>query len=127
MRLGFALLAAAVAGSCAAPAPPPAAAHKDVAELAGRTAGRPQRCVPAQGTLAFRVADADPHLLLYGEGKTVWVNELGPGCGFPDGGAIRPDTSASYYCSGDFVRAPGPLNVLPGSHCALGTFVPYRN
>ena len=125
MKLAFALLAAILAGA-AAPQLAPVTGGKGPPELAGRTPGKKQRCLPAPPNMSFAVSEADPHLLMYDDGKTVWVNNLGPSCGFPDSGFVRPDASASYYCKGDFVRAPGALGVLPGPHCVLGDFVPYR-
>jgi hypothetical protein len=124
MRLGLALLAAVLVVSCSAPQPVPVA-PKQAAELAGRAPGKTQRCVGAISDAPFRVSEADPHLLLYGEGKTIWANDLGPSCGFAESGVAQPEVTASYYCHGDFVRAPGPLNLLPGPHCVLGDFVPY--
>jgi hypothetical protein len=124
MRLSLVLFVAALAGSCSAPQPVPVA-PRQVAELAGRTAGKAQRCVPAQPNPVFRVSQSDPHMLLYGEGKTIWATDLGPGCSFGESGTAQPENASSYYCHGDFVRAPGPLNLLPGPHCVLGDFLPY--
>src|SRR3954470_9927288 len=99
------VLTAAVAGLSAASSPAPNAALKPVAELAGRNPGKPQRCVPGQSGLLFRTSDADPYLLLYDDGKTVWASRLGPSCGFAPGQTVVPDATAAYYCRGDFVLA----------------------
>ena len=126
MNLRIAFLTAALAGSCAASQPAPTAVPKGVAELAKRTAGKPQRCVTVEPGLLFRVSDADPRLLLYDDGKTISASVLAPGCGFQAGQSVVPDESASYYCRGDFVRAGSRQTLIPGSRCALGDFTPYR-
>jgi hypothetical protein len=126
MKMVPAMVMAALAIALAGAQPVVPVGAKSPAELAGRTPGKPQRCVGAQSAATFRVADSDPHLLLYGEGKTIFATNVGPNCDFADSGIARPETTASFYCKGDFVRAPGPLNLLPGRHCVLGEFVPYR-
>jgi hypothetical protein len=127
MKLRIALLAAAFVCSSAAPPSAPTASTSKVAELAKRTPGKPQRCINGQSGLVFRTADADPHLLLYDDGKTIWASNLGPGCGFEPGQTAVPDATASYYCRGDFVQAGSRETVLPfGRHCVLGEFTPYR-
>jgi hypothetical protein len=128
MNLRIAFLTAALAGSCAASQPPSTAVPKQVAELAKRTPGKPQHCVTVEPGLLFRVSDADPHLLLYDDGNTIWASVLAPGCGFEAGQSVIPDESASYYCRGDFVRAGSRQTLLPFGHrCVLGDFTPYRN
>jgi hypothetical protein len=121
------ILAAAIAGFGAAPQSTPVAAGKDVAELAGRTAGKPQRCVSVQPGRLFSVSDSNPNLLLYDDGKTIWVSEVGSSCSFEPGETAIPDESSSYYCHGDFVRPGSRITLLPfGRRCALHEFTPYR-
>ncbi len=127
MKLRAAVLTAALAGSCAASQPAPIAVPK-MAELAKRAPGKPQRCVTVEPGFLFRVSDADPHLLLYDDGKTIWASVLAPGCGFEAGQSVIPDESASYYCRGDFVLAGSRETLLPlGRRCVLGDFTPYRS
>lgn len=126
MKIGTAIVAAALAGVVVAAQSGPVGGDKGPSELSGRTQGKAQRCVGAISATPFRVAESNPHLLLYGEGKTIWASDLGPGCAFPDTGVVNPEVAASFYCKGDFVRAAGLLNLLPGHHCVLGNFVPYR-
>jgi hypothetical protein len=127
MKMRIALIAAAFACSSAAPRSPPTASNKQVAELAGRTLGKPQRCINGQSGLVFRTSEADAHLLLYDDGKTIWATNLGPSCGFEPGQTAVPDATASYYCRGDAVQAGSREMVLPfGRHCVLGEFTPYR-
>lgn len=121
----LALIFAALAAISAAPAP---LATTKITELAGRAPGKPQRCVSWSAGRTFSTSDSDPHLLLYDDGKTIWANRLEESCGFGPGESIIPDSSASYYCHGDFVRQGGRIELNPfGARCALRDFVPYRN
>src|SRR3954454_15395922 len=79
MRIGIAIVAALL-GSCAAP--PPDAGPRQARELVGRVAGSPQRCVLIDRMSNLRISDGDPHTLVYGNGRTVWSNDLGPSCEF---------------------------------------------
>jgi hypothetical protein len=121
----LALTFAALAIVSAAPAP---LVTPKVAELQGRTPGKPQRCVALPPGQAFSTADSDPLVLLYDDGKTVWASRLDAGCGFGPGESIIPDSPASYYCHGDFIRQGGRIELNPfGARCTLGDFVPYKN
>ena len=111
---------AAVVGSCAAPPPPGPAS-----ELVGRVAGTPQRCVLIDRSESLRVASEDRHTLLYGRGRTVWANRLGPGCGFNRGDVLVIRPIGSSYCRGDLVRSFDPVSRFPGPSCYLGDFFPY--
>jgi hypothetical protein len=123
----LALLAAVLAALTAAPSPAPAPATNQVAELAGRAPGEPQRCVGVRPGALFATADSDPHVLLYDDGKTIWVSPLQASCEFGPGESIIPDETASYYCRGDFVRQGSRIELSPfGKRCVLGNFTPYR-
>ena len=125
MNPRIALTFAALAAISAAPAP---LAMPKITELAGRAPGKPQRCVTLSAGQIFSTSNSDPHVLLYDDGKTIWASRLDASCGFGPGESIIPDTSASYYCHGDFVRQGGRIELSPfGARCALGDFVPYRN
>jgi hypothetical protein len=121
MRLQIVLLAA-ILGSCGAP--PPIAPPRPVAELVGRTPGPAKDCVPIRTTENLHVAD-DQSTLIYGSGKTIWVNALGPTCrfGFNDIPIFEPTVSS--YCRGDIVRTVDRLSHIPGPSCVLGPFVPF--
>ena len=114
---------AVVLGSCAAPPPPgpPGQAF----ELVGRIAGKPQRCVLIDRSESLRVASEDRHTLLYGHGRMIWANRLGPGCGFNRGDVLVVRPIGSSYCRGDLVRSFDPVSRFPGASCYLGDFVPY--
>ena len=121
MRISI-LLLAAMPGSCAAP--PPVAAPRQLTELTGRTAGAPKDCVPIRSSENLRIAD-DRSTLVYGSGKTIWVNALGPSCtfGIDDLPIFEPTVSA--YCRGDIVRTVDRYSHIPGPSCVLGSFVPF--
>jgi len=130
MNPRIAILAAAFACSSAAPPPPaPVTGPKLVAELSGRTAGKPQRCVGVAPGVEFSTSGENPRLLLYDDGKTIWASSLGSGCGFgPSETVVPAGESASFYCRGDLVKAGSRMSVSPfGQRCALGNFTPYRS
>jgi hypothetical protein len=117
----FLLLAVA---SCAPP--PPAGRQGPVSELLGRTAGAPQRCVSISSQQSLRVSDSDPHLLLYGGGRTLWANALGPHCSFRYDDVLVTEPVGPSYCRGDIVRSFDRQSHIPGPACALGDFIPYN-
>ena len=112
---------AVLAGSCA-PAQPPSRAA--LSELAGRTAGAPQQCVPTRQTANLRIADRQT--VVYGSGRTIWVNRLASDClrtGPTHVLVVEP--LGSQYCRGDRVHSVDPVTKIPGPFCRLGDFVPY--
>ena len=112
-----------IAAGCAPAAPPSNVAPS--AELAGRIAGAPQNCVPVRAGASLRVIDSDT--IIYGTGRTVWLNELPsecPGLRPLDPLIVEP-TSGSQYCRGDRIREFEPVTRVPGPVCVLGDFVPY--
>lgn len=118
---------AVILGSCAAPPGPPygPAPQGPIRELAGRSAGKPEGCVPIQQSESLRVAENDRHLLLYGSGRTIWVNHLGPECGFNQDDVLVTHPFGSSYCRGDLVRSIDRDSRIPGPACVLNDFVPY--
>lgn len=111
--------------SCAEPPAPGISRQGPATELAGRTAGRARLCVPLESSQALRVSQADPHTLLYGSGKTIWVNHLGPDCHFHQDSVLVTYLYGSSYCRGDIIHSLDPFSHIPGPVCVLGEFVPY--
>jgi len=109
--------------ACAAP--PPAAPTGLSLELAGRTAGAPQRCILIERGEALRVAEGDRNMLLYGGGGTIWANRLPQGCTMGSRDVLIVEPIGSQFCRGDLVRSIDALSHLSGPACALGDFVPY--
>jgi hypothetical protein len=121
------ILFMALPAACAAPQPAAAPApRQQVSELAGRTPGAPEDCIPIYRTEALRVADGDTHLLLYGRGSTIWASSLGPGCGFTYSDTLITESHDGRYCRGDLVRSSNGISNIPGPTCVLGEFVPYK-
>jgi hypothetical protein len=123
VKLRVALIAL-LAGSCVAPQPD--APQRPPVELAGRTAGTPQRCVSIQQSDALRTSDTNRHMLVYGSGRTLWANQLGPSCGFGRDDVLVTEPIGSYHCRGDIVRSIDRYSRIPGPSCILGDWVPYR-
>lgn len=121
MKMAFVGLTVALAG-CAAP--PPIQPNAPIAELAGRVAGQPQRCVSIRQGESLQPANRNT--LLYGHGRTVWINELQGGCGgFSRWDVLVLEPVGTQYCRGDLVRSIDPVSRIPGPTCRLGDFMPY--
>ena len=123
MKIRMVILSLALA-SCAAPQPeegrqgPPQ-------ELVGRSAGSAERCVLITASDSLRPSDNNRHVLLYGNNRMIWANNLGPQCGFRYDDVLVTEPIGSYYCRGDIVRSFDRYSRIPGPACVLGDFVPY--
>lgn len=111
-----------LAGACATGS----AREADLSEeLAGRSAGSPQDCIPVSS--GINLAARDSMTLVYHRGDTIWVNRLAAACP-----ALRPTSTlilevhGSQYCRGDRFRTVEPGQSIPGPICVLGSFTPYR-
>ena len=103
---------------------PPSGAPGAVPQLAGRTAGTPQSCVTIQRDENLVVVDS--RTVLYGSGKTVWLNHLRTECpGMNSMNILVTEPHGGQYCSGDTVRSLDAVSKVPGPTCVLGDFVPY--
>jgi hypothetical protein len=114
-----------LAGSCAGPQPEEP--QRAPLELAGRTAGTPERCVSIEQSESLRPSDTNRHVLVYGSGRTLWANHLGPSCGFGRDDVLVTEPIGSYHCRGDIVRSIDRYSRIPGPSCILGDWVPYRH
>src|SRR5438552_5894341 len=94
-------------------------------ELVGRAAGPPEHCVSIESLETLRISE-DPHVLLYGSGKTIWANPLPGQCSFRTDDILVTERHGPLYCRGDFVRSLGRESKIPGPGCALGDFIPYK-
>ena len=120
-----AILIALLLGSCTQVPPAPPVPQGPIRELAGRSSGKPQGCVPTEQIESMRVADNDRHLLLYGSGRTIFVNQLGPSCGFNRDDVLVTHPFGSSYCRGDIVHSFDRYSRIPGPSCVLSDWVPY--
>ena len=94
-------------------------------ELAGRTAGPPQDCVPASA--GDSLVARDSRTIVYRHGDTIWVNRLAAACpGLRPMSTLIVEVHGSNHCRGDPVRAVEPGLSIPGPICVLGSFTPYR-
>lgn len=117
------LVAAVLLTGCAAAAITPAAPV--TAELTGRTAGRAQKCVPVESNEALRYGR--DRLILYGRGRTVWVNRLDQDCtGIRPTDVLVVQPLGNRYCQGDLLQSRDPVSGTAGPGCRLSAFVPYR-
>lgn len=123
MKLRIVLLIG-ILGACAAP-PPGSDRQGPPVELAGRVAGAPRRCISLIPIEALRVSETDRHTLVYGHGKTIWANHLGPSCGFDHDDILVTEPTGSQLCGGDIVRSIDRNSHIPGPSCVLNEFVPY--
>ena len=110
--------------SCAVP-PAPIGQSVVPAELAGRVAGTPSRCLSIEPSSALRMADGDRHTLISGSGRTVWSNSLGRSCGFGLNDILVFEPMGSQFCRGDIVRSVDRTSGINGPSCVLGDFVPW--
>lgn len=122
MKFRVAALAVLIT-SCA---PPPVADYSGPPpELAGRSAGVPRSCVPIEQSEALRPSEGNRHMLLYTRGRTIWVNNLGPDCGFSEEDLLVSHPFGSSYCKGDIIQSFNRSSRIPGPACVLGAFIPY--
>lgn len=106
-------------------APTPIADQEGPArELIGRTAGAPQHCVTFTSLGTLRVSDGNSHVLVYGDGRTIWANQIGQ-CRFGSNDILITEPRGSQYCRGDIVRSMDRTSRIPGPTCILSDFVPY--
>jgi hypothetical protein len=128
MRYGRAMtrtiaLLALILASCAPP-PPGVQLQGPPEEIAGLVAGPPERCVSIYPQQSLRLSDNNRHVLLYGNGRTIWTNQLGQ-CLFGRDDVLVTEPVGSQYCRGDIVRSFDRQSRIPGPGCVLGDFVPY--
>jgi hypothetical protein len=120
-KIAAAAMTTALLGCAPAESPRPPGA---IPELAGRTAGAPQTCVSIEPAASLRIVN--DRTVLYGSGRTVWVNRLASDCpGLNSMDILAVDVTGSQYCRGDRVRRLDPVSRIPGPTCVLGDFVPY--
>lgn len=94
-------------------------------QLAGRSAGAPQSCVPIAQATSLEIVDRQT--LAYRVGSTTYVNRLPTDCpGMRPFNTLIVETHGSQYCRLDRVRALEPGSSIPGPICPLGDFIPYR-
>lgn len=122
MRTVFIASVVTLAGCTAAPPPP--ANNAPIAQLAGRVAGEPKHCVSTGNGQSL--TPVNRNTVLYGSGKTIWVNTMQGNCGgFGQWDIMVTEPLGTQHCKGDLVRSVDPVSRIPGPTCRLGEFVPY--
>ena len=94
--------------------------------LAGKTAGRAEKCLPLQRSNDMVVIDDDT--ILYRDGRTTYVNQPLGSCNLLGRGsyALLTRSSGSQLCRGDIASVVDASTGTTVGSCALGDFVPYR-
>ena len=98
---------------------------RSISSLVPRFSGNAPIAGAIIGSPELIAADSDRHMLLYGNGRTIWANRLGQ-CTFGSDDVLVTEPMGSYYCRGDLVRSFDRLSRIPGPACVLGEFVPYN-
>ena len=95
--------------------------------LAGKTAGRPEKCLPLQRSNDMTVIDDDT--ILYRDGRTTYVNQPLGSCNLLGGGsyALLTRSIGSQLCRGDIANVVDATTGVTVGSCALGDFVPYKS
>jgi hypothetical protein len=95
-------------------------------ELAGRVAEAAQRCLPSFRTTNLSVISDE--VLLYRDGRTIWVQRPRGGCsGLGSGGntLVTRQYGTSEMCDGDFNQVVDLRTGMLAGSCVFGPFVPY--
>lgn len=94
--------------------------------LAGKTAGRPAKCLPLQRSNDMVVIDDDT--ILYRNGRTTYVNKPLGSCNLLSRGsyALVTRSVGSQLCRGDIATVTDISSGMTVGSCALGDFVPYK-
>ena len=94
--------------------------------LAGKTPGRPAKCLPLQRSNDMVVIDDDT--ILYRDGRTTYVNQPLGSCNLLGRGsyALVTRSSGSQLCRGDIGTVTDMTSGMVVGSCALGDFIPYK-
>lgn len=93
--------------------------------LAGRVAGRAERCLPG-GTDA-RLTILDARTLVSRQGRRIWVSHPVGACpGLAAGRTLVIESASGAYCRNDRFRTLTPGLSIPSASCRMGAFVPYE-
>lgn len=94
--------------------------------LAGKSAGKPEKCLPT-----FRSNDMtviDDHTILFRDGRTIYVNNTLGRCSSlgNSGYALVTRNIGPQLCRGDIATVVDTQTGMTVGSCAMGDFVPYR-
>lgn len=94
--------------------------------LAGKVAGKAEKCLPTYRSNDMTVID--DQTILFREGRTTWVNNtLGSCSGLGRGGTTLVTRNfGAQLCRGDIATVADTASGITVGSCALGDFTPYR-
>ncbi len=94
--------------------------------LAGKTAGKPAKCLPLRSSNDMVVIDDET--ILYRDGRTTYVNKPLGSCSLLGRGsyALVTRSVGSQLCRGDIGTVTDMTSGMTVGSCAMGDFVPYR-
>ena len=126
------MLATAVAGLCACATASEPAQRSAKAQatydrmLAGKTAGKAEKCLPTYRSSDMTVIDDDT--ILFRDGRTVYVNHPLGGCMnlHQSGRALVTRNFGPQLCRGDIANVVDNSSGITVGSCSLGDFIPYR-
>lgn len=104
----------------------PKAQRELASALAGRTPGKPVRCVPT--FRANEVQIIDDWTILYRDGRTVYVQNPPGGCrgiGIGSYTLVTRQYGVRQFCEGDINQLVDLRTGFNGGACVFGPFVPY--
>ena len=91
---------------------------------AGRISGEPVSCIPNWETRDMQVLDKTA--LVYGSGRTIWVNVPRNARDIDDDDILVTHTNGSQLCDLDIVRTVDRTGHFQTGFLSLGKFVPYK-
>lgn len=126
------IFASAVVGLCACatasePAQRSASAQRQYDNLlAGKVAGKAEKCLPTYRSNDMTIIDDDT--ILFRDGRTVYVNKPLGGCMNLNrsGSALVTRNMGPQLCRGDLATVVDNSTGMSLGACSLGDFVPYR-
>ena len=126
------IFATAVIGLCACatasePAQRSASAQRQYDNLlAGKVAGKAEKCLPTYRSNDMTIIDDDT--ILFRDGRTVYVNHPLGGCNnlSQSGRALVTRNVGPQLCRGDLATVVDNTSGMSLGACSLGDFVPYR-
>ena len=92
--------------------------------LEGRVAGEPERCLPYAASSDMKIIDKTA--IVYGRGKTVWVNRPTNADSLDDDDILVRRSHTAQVCNLDIVQLMDRGSHFYTGTVGLGEFVPYR-
>lgn len=130
MRIWMIALAAATLVACESAMEPMGRSERNQAiydrELAGKVAGKAEKCLPLHRSRDMQVID--DHTILYRDGRTTYVNTTLGDCNnmSDDSFAVVTRNVGAQLCRGDPATVTDLRTGVTVGSCSLGDFVPYR-